>query len=93
VPLYALSGFTVGVVAVVPFVMVRMFPAVVRFSGVSFSYNTSYAVLGGLTPIALSLLMRSNPHAPVIYVTALSIVGIASLPFITTRNTSEGRPE
>jgi MFS family permease len=83
VPLYALSGFTVGVAAVVPFVMVTMFPPAVRISGVSFSYNASYAVLGGLTPVAVSLLMRSNPHAPVIYVTALCIIGIASLPFIT----------
>jgi MFS family permease len=94
VPLYALSGFTVGVVAVVPFVMVRMFPAVVRFSGVSFSYNISYAVFGGLTPVAVALLMRSNPHAPVIYVGALCIVGIATLPFITdgayqTKSSSE----
>jgi MFS family permease len=43
-PLYALAGLLVGVVGGVPYVMVRAFPAVVRFSGLSFSYNVSYAV-------------------------------------------------
>ncbi|CDY77002.1 L-Proline/Glycine betaine transporter ProP [Caballeronia glathei] len=85
VPLYALSGFTVGVVAVIPFVMVSMFPAVVRFSGISFSYNLSYAVFGGLTPIAVSVIMKSSPHAPVLYVSALCVVGIACTPFIRTK--------
>eukprot|EP01034_Spumella_vulgaris_P021527 gene21527-27562_t len=47
----------VGVVGVVPYVMVKAFPPVVRFSGLSFSYNVAYAVFGGLTPLVVSLLM------------------------------------
>lgn len=50
VPLYALTGFTVGVVGIVPTVLIHWFPAYVRFSGISFSYNMSYAIFGALTP-------------------------------------------
>jgi MFS family permease len=82
ISLYALTGLTVGGVAVVPLVMVSMFPAAVRFSGISFSYNLSYAVFGGLTPIAVALLMKWNPHAPVVYVAVLGVIGIVTIPFI-----------
>ncbi len=50
--LYGLVGLCVGVVGAVPYVMVRAFPPEVRFTGISFSYNVSYAIFGGLTPIS-----------------------------------------
>ncbi|OPG76622.1 MFS transporter, partial [Pseudomonas ogarae] len=53
-PLYALSGLLVGTIGAVPYVMVNAFPAVVRFSGLSFSYNLAYAIFGGLTPMVLA---------------------------------------
>ncbi|MBF3314065.1 MFS transporter, partial [Leptospira borgpetersenii serovar Hardjo-bovis] len=56
-PLYGLVGLCVGVVGAVPFVMVRAFPAEVRFTGISFSYNVAYAIFGGLTPVAVTMLM------------------------------------
>lgn len=65
-----------GVVGAVPYVMVRAFPAEVRFTGISFSYNVSYAIFGGLTPIAVTLLMSVSPMAPARYVLALSLVGL-----------------
>jgi MFS family permease len=74
-PLYALAGLLVGVVGGVPYVMVRAFPAVVRFSGLSFSYNVSYAVFGGLTPVVVPLLLAADPMAHVYYVLALCIMG------------------
>jgi MFS family permease len=76
VPLYALIGFCVGVVGVVPTVMVRAFPAEVRFSGLSFSYNVAYAIFGGLTPLFVTLMMKSHPLAPAHYVAALCGLGI-----------------
>lgn len=76
-PLYGLVGLCVGVVGAVPYVMVRAFPAAVRFTGISFSYNVSYAIFGGLTPIAVTLLMGVSPMAPAWYVAALSLVGLA----------------
>jgi MFS family permease len=77
VPLYALVGFCVGVVGVVPTVMVRAFPAEVRFSGLSFSYNVAYAIFGGLTPLAVTLMMKNHPLAAAHYVAALCGVGMA----------------
>jgi MFS family permease len=74
--MYALCGFFVGVIGVVPGVAVQTFPAAVRFSGLSFSYNVAYAVFGGLTPVVVSLLLRSDPLAPAHYVVALSVIGV-----------------
>ena len=73
---YALVGFSVGIVGAVPYVMVRAFPAEVRFTGISFSYNVAYAVFGGLTPIFVTLIMRLTPLAPAYYVLALSVIGL-----------------
>jgi hypothetical protein len=81
-PLYALTGFLVGTIGVVPFVMVKAFPPVVRFSGISFSYNVAYAVFGGLTPIAVSLLLKSEPMAPAYYVGAVCVLGMVTSFFI-----------
>ncbi|KNC88131.1 MFS transporter [Trabulsiella odontotermitis] len=75
-PLYGLVGLCVGVVGAVPYVMVRAFPAEVRFTGISFSYNVSYAIFGGLTPIAVTMLMVVSPLAPAWYVLALSLMGM-----------------
>jgi MFS family permease len=77
VVLYALVGFCVGVAGVVPTVMVRAFPAAVRFSGLSFSYNVAYAIFGGLTPLLVTLMMQLSPLAPAHYVAALCVVGLA----------------
>lgn len=74
--LYGVTGLSVGIVGAVPYVMVRAFPAEVRFTGLSFSYNLSYAIFGGLTPIAVTLLMKTSPLAPAWYVLALAGVGL-----------------
>jgi MFS family permease len=75
-PLYAVLGLSVGVVGVVPGVMVRAFPAAVRFSGISFSYNLAYAIFGGLTPIMVTLMLKNYPLAPAYYVIALCALGV-----------------
>ncbi|MCI4113127.1 MFS transporter [Dickeya dianthicola] len=73
---YALAGLSVGVVGAVPYVMVRAFPAAVRFSGISFSYNVAYAIFGGMTPIFVTLTMKWTPLAPAFYVLALCALGL-----------------
>ncbi|WP_028451739.1 MFS transporter [Chitinilyticum aquatile] len=73
---YTLAGLSVGIVGAVPFVMICAFPPAVRFTGLSFSYNVAYAVLGGLTPLMVSLWMKSNPLAPAHYVMALAGLGV-----------------
>jgi len=75
--LYAVCGFFVGVIGVIPSMAVKAFPAAVRFSGLSFSYNVAYAVFGGLTPVLVSLMLPLDKLAPAHYVEALSVLGIA----------------
>ena len=81
-PLYAVTGFLVGTIGAVPLVMVNAFPPVVRFSGISFSYNVAYAVFGGLTPIVVALLMKSAPMAPALYVAAVCALGVVTALFV-----------
>ena len=75
--LYALCGFFVGVIGIVPSAAVQSFPPVVRFSGLSFSYNVAYAIFGGLTPVLVSLLIPLSPLAPAYYVLVVSMLGVA----------------
>lgn len=77
VMLYTLTGFSVGVVGVVPSIMVTAFPPAVRFSGLSFSYNIAYALFGGLTPPLIGILMqRAGPLAPAHYVAFTAVIGV-----------------
>ena len=77
VPLYALAGFSVGVVGVVPALMVVAFPPAVRFTGLAFSYNVAYALFGGLTPPLIGMLVqRAGPLAPAHYVAFTVLIGI-----------------
>ncbi|MFZ2162184.1 MAG: MFS transporter [Sideroxyarcus sp.] len=73
---YALCGFFVGVIGVIPSTAVQAFPPVVRFSGLSFSYNVAYAIFGGLTPVLVSRLLPLDALAPVHYMLALCVVGV-----------------
>jgi MFS family permease len=74
-PLYAVVGLTVGIVAVVPYIMIEAFPARIRFTGVSFSYNIAYAIFGGLTPLLVSWLLSFDHLAPAHYIGAVSLLG------------------
>jgi len=78
IALYALAGFAVGVVGVVPTLMVTAFPPAVRFSGLSFSYNVAYAAFGGLTPPLIGVLVRHlGALAPAHYVAFTALIGVA----------------
>ena len=79
VGLYALAGLCVGTMAVVPYVMVRAFPAAVRFTGVSFSYNVAYAIFGGLTPVAVQLMLKYDKLGPAHYVAFTAVIGVAAV--------------
>ena len=79
VPLYALTGFAVGAVSIVPYVMVNAFPPEVRFSGVSFAYNMAYAVFGAVTPYLIAGLITRDAIGPAQYVAAAVLVGTATI--------------
>lgn len=72
--LYAVMGLSVGIVGAVPYVMVRAFPAPVRFSGMSFAYNVSYAIFGGLTPIGVTTALAINPMAHAWYLVFIALL-------------------
>lgn len=84
--LYAVAGFFTGVVGVVPVVMVAAFPAKVRFSGLSFSYNIAYAFFGGITPPLVGWLSQAlGGLAPAHYVLLGCMVGLAVAIFLLRR--------
>jgi len=77
---YAVAGFCVAIVGVIPSLIVRAFPAAVRFTGLSFSYNVAYAISACLTPIIVSLLLKPSPQfAPAHYVGALCLLCLGFL--------------
>ncbi|MFD2264120.1 MFS transporter [Lacibacterium aquatile] len=79
ITLYALAGTAAGIITVVPYVMVRSFPGTVRFTGVSFSYNVAYAIFGGLTPVAVSALVKFNNLGPAHYVAFSTVIGLSAV--------------
>ena len=74
---YALVGFFVGSISLLPVVGVRAFPVAVRFTGLSFAYNMAYAVFGGLTPMLVSVWQQVDIMAPAHYVAAMGVLGAA----------------
>lgn len=73
---YSIAGFCVGIVGAVPYVIVCSFPANVRFSGLSSSYNLAYAIFGGLTPVTVTYIMKNTPLAPAYYVAGVCVIGM-----------------
>ena len=73
---YAIAGLGCGVVGAVPSVMVGLFPARIRVSGISFTYNIAYALWASTTPLLLIALMPWSPWICVIY---CAVMGLLSL--------------
>lgn len=73
---YALVGAGVGVVGSFAYTMVKAFPAQVRFTGLSFSYNVAYAIFGGLTPVVVSGALKDTPLFPMYYVMSMATLGV-----------------
>jgi MFS family permease len=88
--LYAFCGFFVGVIGVVPSTAVKAFPPVVRFSGLSFSYNVAYAIFGGLTPVVVTLLLPVDSLAPAHYVAGMSVLGVMIGIYLWRRDRAPG---
>jgi MFS family permease len=78
-PLYVLAGIGAGGAVLAPLIMVRAFPPVVRFTGVSFSYNIAYAVFGGVTPLLVSWLAHLNRLGPAHYIAAVTMLGLLAI--------------
>ena len=73
---YALAGLACGIVGVVPSVMVGLFPASIRVSGISFTYNIAYALWASTTPLLLIALVPWSPWVCVGYCVLMGGVGL-----------------
>jgi MFS family permease len=90
-PLYALTGFLVGTVAVVPTIMVAAFPASIRYSGISFAYNVAYAVFGASTATLIGYLAeRAGRMAPAHYVTITAVVSVLAALWLLAKRRGSG---
>ena len=76
--LYLLLGLATGVAGIVSAAMVRMFPAVIRFTGISFSYNVAYAIVGAITLPLVQWLNSYSPIGAVYYIIPLCSIGAIS---------------
>ncbi|WP_460120886.1 MFS transporter [Pseudomonas sp. S2_C03] len=82
---YAIAGLCCGVVGAVPSVMVNLFPARIRVSGISFTYNIAYAAWASITPLLLIGLMPWSPWICVIFCAVMGAVGVSSAMYFGTR--------
>ncbi|WP_025994745.1 MFS transporter [Pseudomonas syringae] len=73
---YAVAGLACGIVGVVPSVMVGLFPANIRVSGISFTYNIAYALWASTTPLLLIALMPWNVWVCVLYAVVMGMTGL-----------------
>ncbi|QYN00629.1 MFS transporter [Pseudomonas protegens] len=87
---YAIAGLGCGVVGAVPSVMVSLFPARIRVSGISFTYNIAYALWASTTPLLLIALMPWSPWICVIYCAVMGAVGVVSAAYFGGRVGEEG---
>jgi MFS family permease len=85
IPLYTFTGLTVGIGIVGPRFMIDAFPAPVRFTGVAFSYNASYAIFGGFTPLLVSWLLQFDRMGPAHYIVAVCLLGLGIGSFLCVR--------
>ena len=86
---YAITGLFVGVTGAIPSLMVHAFPPAIRFSGISFAYNIAYAILGGLTPVVVSLWIGAGQaYAPAWYVAAACLGGMVAAVWAWRRRAS-----
>lgn len=87
---YAVAGLGCGVVGAVPSVMVSLFPARIRVSGISFTYNIAYAVWASITPLLLIGLMPWSPWICVIFCAVMGTVGVSCAAYFGARMPNVG---
>ncbi len=74
--LYMLLGLSSGTVGMVAYALVNMFPAAIRFSGISVSYNVSYAIAGGMTLPIVQWLSLYSPIGAMYYIIPVCIISL-----------------
>ena len=88
---YAVAGLACGVVGAVPSVMVGLFPARIRVSGISFTYNIAYAIWASITPLLLIGLMPWSPWICVMFCAVMGVVGLLTAAYFGARMPRPGQ--
>jgi MFS family permease len=91
IPLYTFTGLAAGIGMVGPCFMIESFPAPIRFTGLAFSYNTSYAIFGGFTPLLVLWLLQFDHLGPAHYVMAVCLLGFGVGSFLCLRGSAHRR--
>jgi len=87
--LYGILGIFCGSIVTTPIIGTRIFPPFIRFSGLSFAYNVTYAIFSAITPQLTLYLLNPNKilgnlsyMGAGFYITAICIVAliIANIP-------------
>ncbi|MCX8729828.1 MFS transporter [Gilliamella sp. B2969] len=58
--LWAIFGLFIGSIAMTPIIGTRTFPPTIRYSGLSFSYNSAYALFSAITPTSTIYLLSPD---------------------------------
>lgn len=72
----AVMGLFTGAIAITPIIGTRAFPAKIRYSGLSFSYNLAYAVFSAITPALTIWLLSKTPLGAAWYIGSVAILAI-----------------
>lgn len=72
----AVMGLFTGAIATTPIIGTRAFPAKIRYSGLSFSYNLAYAVFSAITPALTIWLLSKTPLGAAWYIGGVAILAI-----------------
>ena len=79
-----------GIVGVGPLLLSSIFPVNVRYSGIAFCYNMSFALFGGLTPVIAMALIRWTGEltSPAWYLMGSGVCGILACLLLPNRLSS-----
>lgn len=77
-----IAGFSCGVVAIVPSIMVQLFPTHSRVTGISVTYNLAYSLWAGITPPILISLAMFSTFSFVGYIIFAALLGMIVYKFM-----------
>ena len=74
--MYALLGFSAGIVGMIPAILVQLFPTNVRLTGIAFCYNMAYGIVGVMVPFGLGYATLYVSFSPALYISFVGFIGI-----------------
>lgn len=72
--MYAVLGFSIGIVGLSASVLVQLFPTSQRLTAVGLTYNITYGAVGGILPFGLAYATNHISFSPALYLTFIGLV-------------------